>query len=103
MKVEFNMLYPLLDMENEIRILVNPFLSAFLNKAMEQLEGHFASGTIGLVRLSSPLSYWVLSGNYFTLDLKNPEDPKIVCMGTTHRGCRTTELSSPYISIDCLK
>ena len=34
-----------------------------------------------MARLSSPQLYYVLSGNDFTLDINNPEEPKIVCMG----------------------
>ena len=48
---------------------------------MEQLEGQIASAKIALARLSSPQLYYVLSGNDFLLDINNPEDPKIVCMG----------------------
>lgn len=48
---------------------------------MEQLEGQIASAKIALARLSSPQLYYVLSGNDFTLDINNPADPKIVCMG----------------------
>ena len=48
---------------------------------MEQLEGQVASAKIGMARLSSPQLYYVLSGNDFTLDINNPEAPKIVCMG----------------------
>ena len=48
---------------------------------MEQLEGQVASAKIGMARLASPQLYWVLSGNDFTLDINNPENPKIVCIG----------------------
>ncbi len=48
---------------------------------MEQLEGQVASAKIGMARLSSPQLYYVLSGNDFTLDINNPEEPKVVCMG----------------------
>lgn len=48
---------------------------------MEQLEGQIASAKIAMARLSSPQLYYVLSGNDFTLDINNPDDPKIVCMG----------------------
>jgi hypothetical protein len=34
-----------------------------------------------MARLSSPQLYYVLSGNDFTLDINNPNEPKIVCMG----------------------
>ncbi|PZR31282.1 MAG: conjugal transfer protein TraG, partial [Azospira oryzae] len=45
------------------------------------LEGQIASAKIGMARLSSPQLYYVLSGNDFTLDINNPDEPKIVCMG----------------------
>ncbi|SNR77183.1 TraM recognition domain-containing protein [Flavobacterium sp. ov086] len=48
---------------------------------MEQLEGQIASAKISMARLSSPQLYYVLSGNDFTLDINNPMEPKIVCMG----------------------
>src|ERR1700748_2948740 len=48
---------------------------------MEQLEGQIASAKITMARLASPKLYYVLSGNDFTLDINNPTDPKIVCMG----------------------
>ena len=48
---------------------------------MEQLEGQIASAKIAMARLSSPQLYYVLSGNDFNLDINNPDEPKIVCMG----------------------
>ena len=48
---------------------------------MEQLEGQIASAKVAMARLSSPQLYYVLSGNDFTLDINNPLEPKIVCMG----------------------
>jgi hypothetical protein len=81
MKVEYEQLFPVLNSESEIEVLINPFITAFQNDAMEQLEGQVASAKIGMARLSSPRLYWVLSGNDFTLDINNPKEPKIVCMG----------------------
>ncbi|WP_074961606.1 TraM recognition domain-containing protein [Flavobacterium akiainvivens] len=48
---------------------------------MEQLEGQIASAKVAMARLSSPQLYYVLSGNDFTLNINNPEEPKVVCMG----------------------
>ncbi|WP_017496411.1 TraM recognition domain-containing protein [Flavobacterium sp. WG21] len=48
---------------------------------MEQLEGQVASAKISMARLSSQQLYYVLSGNDFTLDINNPDEPKIICMG----------------------
>jgi len=81
MQVDYEKLFPVLKTIPEIEVLINPFISAYENDAMEQLEGQVASAKIGMARLSSPQLYYVLSGNDFTLDINNPDYPKIVCMG----------------------
>jgi len=80
-QVEYNQLFPVLSLEIEIEVLINPFISAFLHGAQDQLEGQIASAKICLARLVSPSIYYVLSGNDFTLDVNNPEYPKIVAAG----------------------
>jgi hypothetical protein len=81
MQLEYKTLFPLLRTEPEIDVLINPFESAYRHEAWDQLEGQIASAKIGMARLSSPQLYYVLSGNDFTLDINNPAEPKIVCMG----------------------
>lgn len=81
MQVDYDNLFTLLRTEKEIEVLINPFVNAYLNDVMEQLEGQIASAKVAMARLSSPQLYYVLSGNDFTLDINNPDDPKIVCMG----------------------
>ena len=81
MQVEYKKLFPVLRSEPEIEVLINPFISAYENDAMEQLEGQVASAKIGMARLSSPQLYYILSGNDFTLDINNASAPKIICMG----------------------
>lgn len=81
MQADYDELFPVLNTQPEIEVLVNPFVTAYQNDAMEQLEGQVASAKIGMARLASPQLYWVLSGNDFTLDINNPEHPKIVCIG----------------------
>ncbi|MBL7708947.1 MAG: YWFCY domain-containing protein [Chitinophagaceae bacterium] len=80
MQVDYQKLFSVLRTEPEIEVLINPFISAYQNDAMEQLEGQVASAKIGMARLSSPQLYWVLSANDFTLDINDPEQPKIVCL-----------------------
>lgn len=81
MLTPYEKLFPVLNKEPEIEVLINPFITAYENDAMEQLEGQVGSAKIGMARLSSPQLYWVLSGSDFTLDINNPQHPKIVCMG----------------------
>lgn len=80
-QIPYDKLFPVMSLEPELEVLLNPFISAFLNSALEQLEGQIASAKIGLARLSSPSLYYILSGNDFTLDLNNPEAPKIISVG----------------------
>jgi len=80
-QADYDRLFAVLQKEDEIKVLMNPFISAYRQKAIPQLEGQIASAKIGLARLSSPQLYYVLSGNDFTLDVNNPEEPKIVCVG----------------------
>lgn len=81
MQVDYDKLFTILRTEKEIEALINPFVSAYMNDVMEQLEGQIAAAKVAMARLSSPQLYYVLSGNDFTLDINNPDEPKIVCMG----------------------
>jgi hypothetical protein len=81
MQMDYDSLFTVLRTEKEIDVLINPFVNAYLNDVMEQLEGQIASGKVAMARLSSPQLYYVLSGNEFTLDINEPEKPKLVCMG----------------------
>ena len=78
---EYRELFPILQSEPEIENLLKPFASALRNEAYEQLEGQIASARIPLARLSSPALYWVMTGNDFSLDINNPDDPKVLCVG----------------------
>ncbi len=99
MQADYEELFPILKEQEEIKVLINPFISAFQNKAKEQLEGQVASAKISLARLSSPQLYYVLSGNDFTLDINNPKKPKIVCMGNNPQKLQTYgAVLSLYIS-----
>lgn len=83
MQTDYDSLFTLFRTEaaKECEVLINPFLNAYLNDVMEQLEGQIASAKVAMARLSSPQLYYVLSGNDFNLDVNNPDDPKVVCMG----------------------
>ncbi len=81
MQVEYAKLFSILRLEKEIEVLINPFVNAFLHDVMEQLEGQIASAKVAMARLASPQLYYVLSGNDFSLDINNPDEPKLVCVG----------------------
>jgi len=81
MQVDYDRLFTILRTQKEIDVLINPFISAYMRDAVEQLEGQIASAKITMARIASPQLYYILSGNEFTLDINNPDAPKIVCMG----------------------
>lgn len=81
MQLDYDQLFTILRTEKEIEVLINPFVNAFLHDATEQLEGQIASAKIAMARLSSPQLYYVLSGSDFNLDVNDPLNPKIVCVG----------------------
>lgn len=60
---------------------LSPFMDAWQSGAQDQLQGQIASAKIPLSRMISPQLYWVMTGDDFTLDLNNPEHPKILCVG----------------------
>ena len=67
--------YP--DLENYL----SPFMDAWQGGAQDQLQGQIASAKIPLSRMISPQLYWVMTGDDFTLDINNPNEPKILCVG----------------------
>ncbi|TLV01395.1 conjugal transfer protein MobC [Dyadobacter luticola] len=81
MQLDYDRLFTILRADSEIEVLINPFITAYENEAMQQLEGQIGSTKIALARLASPQLYYVLSGNDFTMDINDPDAPKIVCMG----------------------
>ncbi len=65
----------------ELENYISPFMDAWEGGAQDQLQGQIASAKIPLSRMISPQLYWVMSGDDFTLDLNNPKEPKILCVG----------------------
>lgn len=60
---------------------LSPFMDAWKGGAQDQLQGQIASAKIPLSRMISPQLYWVMTGDDFTLDLNNPNETKILCVG----------------------
>ncbi len=74
-------IFPILTSYPELENYLSPFMDAWLGGAAEQLQGQIASAKIPLSRMISPQLYWVMSGDEFTLDINNPEEPKVLCVG----------------------
>lgn len=74
-------IFPILTSYPELENYLSPFMDAWLGGAADQLMGQIASAKIPLSRMISPQLYWVMSGDEFTLDINNPDDPKILVVG----------------------
>lgn len=74
-------LFTILTSYKELENYLSPFVDAWKGGAAEQLQGQIASAKIPLSRLISPRLYWIMNGNDFTLDINNPDHPKILCVG----------------------
>ena len=74
-------IFPILTSYPELENYLSPFMDAWLGGAAEQLQGQIASAKIPLSRMISPQLYWVMSDSEFTLDINNPKEPKILCVG----------------------
>lgn len=73
--------FTILTSYRELENYLSPFMDAWKGGAMEQLQGQIASAKIPLSRMISPSLYWIMSGDDFTLDINNPEQPKVLCVG----------------------
>ena len=74
-------IFPILTSYPELENYLSPFMDAWLGGAQDQLQGQIASAKIPLSRMISPQLYWVMSGDEFSLDINNPDDPKVLVVG----------------------
>ena len=74
-------MFTILSTYPELENYLSPFIDAWKGGAADQLQGQLASAKIPLSRMISPQLYWVMSGNDFTLDINNPKEPKVLCVG----------------------
>ena len=77
----YEKIFPILTSYPELENYLSPFMDAWLGGAADQLQGQIASAKIPLSRMISPQLYWVMSGDEFSLDINNPDDPKILVVG----------------------
>ena len=73
-------LFTVLTSYPELENYLSPFMDAWKGGAQDQLQGQIASAKIPLTRIS-PQLYWVMTGNDFSLDINNPKEPKLLCVG----------------------
>ena len=68
-------IFEVLETDPEVYPLLGPFMTAFKNKAMEQLEGMIGTLRVQISRLATKEAYWVFSGDDFDLKVSDPKHP----------------------------
>ena len=66
---------------DELANYLSLFIDAWEGGAQDQLQGQIASAKIPLSRMISPALYWVMTGDNFSLDINNPNEPKVLVVG----------------------
>ena len=74
-------IFPILTSYDELANYLSPFMDAWEGGAQDQLQGQIASAKIPLSRMISPALYWVMTGDDFSLDINNPNEPKVLVVG----------------------
>lgn len=74
-------IFPILTSYDELANYLSPFMDAWEGGAQDQLQGQIASAKIPLYRMISPALYWVMTGDDFSLDINNPNEPKVLVVG----------------------
>jgi YWFCY protein/Type IV secretory system Conjugative DNA transfer len=86
-------IFSLMRTKEELKPLITTFQDALDKGAMEQLAGQTASARIPLSQLAYKELFWIFSGDDFDLDVNNPDDPKIICVGNNPQ--RETAYNAP--------
>lgn len=73
-------LFSILQAEPTLEVLVTPFIRAYQEDAGKQLIGQISGAAISLGTLATEKLYYILSGDDFTMNINDPEQPKIVCI-----------------------
>lgn len=82
---DYRSVFEILKKFDELEVKRNTFADAIKDQAFEQLQGQIASARVPLNRFASKTLYWTLSGDDFSLDINNPDEPKIICVGNNPR------------------
>ena len=85
MGIDYRNVFEVLKKFPELEVKRNTFVDAMKDNAFEQLQGQIASARVPLNRFASKTLYWVLSGDDFSLDINNPDEPKIICIANNPR------------------
>ena len=82
---DYRAVFEILKKYDEWEVKRNTLSDAIQDQAFEQLQGQIASARVPLNRFASKTLYWTLSGDDFSLEINDPGEPKIICVGNNPR------------------
>jgi hypothetical protein len=80
---DYNVLLRLLAEDYECASMIRSILTASQMQAANQTAGMVSTLQLGLGRINTPEICYVLSGDEFDLDINDPKDPKVLCLGSS--------------------
>ena len=83
MAMNYKKVFQILQYTEGLEAKMSMFTTALEEDAGEQLAGQLASAQLPLARFVSPTLYWTMTGDDFSLDINNPDDPKMLCIGNS--------------------
>ena len=93
---EYPKVLNVLAQDQECNGMIRSLITAHELEAESQVAGVVSSLQTPIDKLNTPEIFWVLSGNDFSLDLNNPEDPSVLCIGNDPE---LQDTFSPVISL----
>ncbi|RZJ63383.1 MAG: type IV secretory system conjugative DNA transfer family protein, partial [Flavobacterium sp.] len=76
----YQQIFDCLTSNDELSSLLSPFMSAYRAKAFDQLEGQVGTLKIFISRLATLETFWVFSGDDFSLKISDPKHPSILVL-----------------------
>lgn len=75
LNMDYQTQFDVLMTNKEIQPLLAPFMTAYKNKAMDQLEGMIGTLRVECSRLATKEAFWIFTGDDFDLKVSDPKDP----------------------------
>lgn len=75
LNMDYQTQFDVLMSNKEIQPLLAPFMTAYKNKAMDQLEGMIGTLRVECSRLATKEAFWIFTGDDFDLKVSDPKDP----------------------------
>lgn len=80
LNLSYDEIFSVLFRNQELASLMSPFMTAYKAKAFDQLEGQVGTLKIFISRMATKETFWVFSGDDFSLNISSPKSPGILVL-----------------------